>query len=64
MESRYSKSLSVYYAGREKCESGHFFGPALRPHYLMHVVLKGKGTYETGGQNFICSRARLFNLSK
>lgn len=50
MESRYSKSLSVFYAGREKCESGHFFGPALRPHYLMHVVVKGKGTYETGGQ--------------
>ena len=40
--------MKVYYCGREDCEKGHFFGPAVRSHQLIHFVLKGKGIYRTG----------------
>lgn len=40
-------SVKVYYCGREDCEKGHFFGPAVRSHQLIHFVLKGKGIYRT-----------------
>ena len=39
--------MKVYYCGREDCEKGHFFGPAVRSHQLIHFVLKGKGIYRT-----------------
>lgn len=42
-------SISVYFCGRECCEPGHSFGPAIRPHYLLHVVLDGKGCYQKDG---------------
>ncbi len=41
--------LSVYFCGKEDCAPGHFFGPAVRPHYLLHVILDGKGFYEKDG---------------
>lgn len=41
------RSVKVYYCGREDCEKGHFFGPAVRSHQLIHFVLKGKGIYRT-----------------
>lgn len=39
--------MRVYYCGREDCEKGHFFGPAVRSHQLIHFVLRGKGLYKT-----------------
>lgn len=41
------KGMRIFYCGREECERGHFFGPAVRTHYLLHFVLKGKGSYRT-----------------
>lgn len=35
--------------GHEKCEPGHFFGPAVRTHWLLHYVISGFGTYEIHG---------------
>lgn len=37
--------MYIYYCDREKCSAGHSFGPAVRPHYLIHVVLSGKGSF-------------------
>lgn len=37
--------ISLYHCGRERCKPSHSFGPAIRPHYLFHYILKGKGTY-------------------
>lgn len=48
MERIYGKSLDIYYTGSEKCEKSHSFGPAVRPHYLLHFVIKGKGIYYVG----------------
>lgn len=38
-------AIRLYYCGSESCAPGHFFGPAVRPHYLMHFIRGGKGTY-------------------
>ncbi len=39
--------MKIYYCGKEDCAPGHFFGPAVRPHYLIHFVSEGKGIYKT-----------------
>ena len=45
-----SGTLSIYFCGTEPCTPGHAFGPAVRPHYLIHVVLDGKGVYKRNGE--------------
>ena len=36
--------LGMYQYGYEQCEPGHFFGPAVRNHYLFHYIISGTGT--------------------
>lgn len=43
-------ALSVFFSGHEKCQPRHFFGPAVRPQYLVHFVLSGKGLFRSEGQ--------------
>ena len=33
------------FAGHEQCEPGHSFGPAIRPCYIIHFILSGKGKF-------------------
>lgn len=40
-------AVSVYFCGREQCESGHSCGPMMRTQYLFHYVVSGKGTFRT-----------------
>lgn len=40
-----TRPICLYHCGRERCKPSHSFGPAIRPHYLFHYILKGKGTY-------------------
>ena len=35
--------------GHEKCKPNHVFGPAVRKHYLIHLIKSGKGTVERKG---------------
>ena len=44
--------LSVCYSGREACTPGHSFGPAVRDHYIIHYILRGKGTFEQDGRQY------------
>lgn len=57
---RYYKSINIYYCGREKCDVGHFFGPAVRSHYLMHFVLSGRGVYQCRGQSYEVEKGEAF----
>ncbi len=40
-------TVSVYFCGREECEPGHAYGPALRTQYIFHYIVKGKGVFKT-----------------
>ena len=43
-------SLYVNCCGLSRTESLHSFGPALKPHYLIHYILSGKGKFSIGGK--------------
>ena len=36
--------------GWHKTPPKHLFGPAVRPYYLLHLIVKGKGSLEEGGK--------------
>lgn len=46
------REFHLCFCGYEQCEPGHFYGPASRPNYILHFVLKGKGTYQVGGRSY------------
>lgn len=45
-------SLFVNCCGCSKTEPLHSFGPAVKPHYLIHYVLSGKGKFAIGGKEY------------
>ncbi len=45
-------SLEVNCCGCSKTEPLHSFGPALKPHYMIHYVLSGKGVFRMGGRKY------------
>ena len=47
-----SDDLYVYCCGLSQTESGHSFGPALKPHFMIHFVLSGKGSFTIGGKKY------------
>ena len=44
--------LSIFNCGHEYCEPGHTWGPGVRDHYLIHLVVAGKGVYQVNGASF------------
>lgn len=53
-------SLELLYAGRAQCEAGHSFGPAIRPHYLLHFILEGRGRYQTAQKTYHLQKGQAF----
>ena len=45
-------SLYVNCCGCSRTEALHSFGPAAKPHYLIHFVLSGKGMFRFGGKEY------------
>ena len=45
-------SLYVNCCGLSRTEGLHSFGPALKPHYLVHYILSGKGRFSIGGKEY------------
>lgn len=48
--------LSIYRCGIEDCKAGHFWGPAVRDHYIIHYILGGKGIFTVDGTNYTLSK--------
>lgn len=44
--------LVVNSCGLSKTDPLHSFGPAIKPHYLIHYILSGKGIFSTGGKEY------------
>lgn len=47
-----NEGLVVANCGCSKTESLHSFGPALKPNYVIHFVLSGKGVFSIGGKKY------------
>ncbi len=47
-----SDDLYVYCCGLSQTHPSHSFGPALKPHFMIHYCLSGKGSFSIGGQNY------------
>ena len=52
--------LSIFNCGHECCQPGHTWGPGVRDHYLIHLVVAGKGVYQVGGAAFNLQEGDLF----
>ena len=52
--------LSIFNCGIERCAPGQTWGPGIRDHYLIHLVLSGKGVFEVGGRTWEVSPGDLF----
>ena len=47
-----SGSLFVNSCGCAKTEPFHSFGPAVKPHFLIHYILSGKGIFQMDGKQY------------
>ncbi len=52
--------LNLCYCGCEDCKPLHRFGPNNRNNYVLHIVWRGKGTFEIGGRGYALERGNAF----
>lgn len=52
--------LSIFNCGHEPCLPGHTWGPGVRDHYLIHLVVAGKGVYQVNGASYTLQEGDLF----
>ena len=52
--------LVLYYCGRQVCEPLHYWS-GVRDHYLMHIVLRGKGVLRIPRQDLYAHRQQRFH---
>lgn len=57
---RPAEQLCVYYSGREQCEPGQRFGPAVRDHYILYYILRGRGTLTCSHRTYTLSAGHGF----
>lgn len=46
------QDLHLNFCGVSECEPCHSFGPAIRPNYILHYILSGKGVYRVGERTY------------
>lgn len=54
------KDLYLCFCGVSECEPGHSFGPAVRPNYILHYILSGKGIYQVGERTYKLKKGQGF----
>jgi AraC-like DNA-binding protein len=52
--------LKMYHCGTEQCEAGHYYGPAVRDHFLIHYIHSGKGKFYVGDQVYPLQKGQGF----
>lgn len=55
-----NSSLTLFLCGWENCCPGHRFGPAIRPHYHFHYILRGKGKFYAGDRCYCLTEKQGF----
>lgn len=56
-------ALSLFQCGQQRCAPKHAFGPAIRPHYLFHFILDGKGKFSADGQTYLLNQGQGFLIT-
>ena len=46
--------------GYQDCESGHFYGPAIRTHWLIHFVVSGHGVFKRDSKEYKVGPGEIF----
>lgn len=54
------KDINPRIFGWQNCKPSHHYGPALRTHWLLHFVVKGKGYFRVGNQKYTLSEGNIF----
>ncbi len=54
------KDLFLISCGYAQCQPYHSYGPAVRPNYIIHFILKGKGIYQVGEKKYALSAGQGF----
>lgn len=54
------KEFHLCFCGYAQCEALHNYGPAVRPNYIIHYILEGKGFYQVGKQKYPLSKGQGF----
>lgn len=62
LRQQYQKFSDLYlcYCGYARCEPLHSYGPAVRPNYLLHYIMDGRGTYSVDGTVYTLGRGEGF----
>lgn len=54
------KDFHLCFCGFAECEPLHSYGPAARPNYILHYVMKGKGIYQVGETKYQLKEGQAF----
>lgn len=57
---RHCPGYNPYIFGYEECRPGWAFGPAVRPYWLLHYVISGKGIFERDGRRYTIRKGEIF----
>ena len=52
--------LNMYECGTENCDAGHYYGPAVRDHFLIHYIHSGKGKFLIGEKEYHLQKGQGF----
>lgn len=44
--------LKLYYCGTQECNHNHSWGPAIKEHFKIHYIHKGKGIFRLGNETY------------
>lgn len=58
LQKQYQKFGDFYlcYCGQARCEPLHSYGPAVRPNYVLHYILNGRGKYQVEGHEYLLGK--------
>lgn len=54
------KDFHLCFCGFAECKPLHSYGPAARPNYILHYVMKGKGIYQVGETKYQLKEGQVF----
>ena len=52
--------LYLYHCGISSCNPGHFFGPGIADHYIIHYVIDGYGTLNVNNECYSLKKGNFF----